>query len=152
MKYYFAYGSNLNIRQMSLRCPTAWPVGTAILKGWRLVYKGSLTGAYLTIERCRNSYVPLGVWAVSDSDERALDRYEGYPRFYFKKAFQLPVIGMDGEDLGKKTGLIYIMNPQRTYALPSMPYIRTCQEGYKDFGFKRKILDEALLATRRKMK
>ena len=50
-KYYLAYGSNLNIRQMKFRCPTAKIVGTAIIKDYELLYKGSKTGSYLTIEK-----------------------------------------------------------------------------------------------------
>ena len=49
-KYYLAYGSNLNLRQMALRCHTAKPVGTAVIKDYELLFKGSKTGAYLTIE------------------------------------------------------------------------------------------------------
>ena len=51
MKYYLAYGSNLNIRQMQMRCPGAKPVGTMVLKGYELLFKGSKTGSYLTIEK-----------------------------------------------------------------------------------------------------
>ena len=40
-KYYLAYGSNLNIRQMALRCPTAKAVGTAVIKDYELLFKGS---------------------------------------------------------------------------------------------------------------
>lgn len=36
-KYYLAYGSNLNIRKMALRCPTAKPVGTAVIKDYEKV-------------------------------------------------------------------------------------------------------------------
>ena len=40
-KYYIAYGSNLNVRQMKFRCPTAKVVGTSVIKGYELLYKGS---------------------------------------------------------------------------------------------------------------
>ncbi len=82
MKYYAAYGSNLNLGQMALRCPGAKPLGTAWLHGWRLLFKGSKTGAYLTIERCEGSKVPVGIWTITDHDEKSLDRYEGYPDYY----------------------------------------------------------------------
>ena len=49
-KYYIAYGSNLNVRQMKFRCPTAKVVGTSVIKGYELLYKGSKTGSYLTIQ------------------------------------------------------------------------------------------------------
>ena len=39
-KYYLAYGSNLNTRQMAHRCPTAVVVGTAVIKDYRLKFKG----------------------------------------------------------------------------------------------------------------
>ena len=49
-RYYIAYGSNLNVGQMRMRCPHATILGTANLKGWELLFKGSKTGSYLTIE------------------------------------------------------------------------------------------------------
>ena len=49
MKYYLAYGSNLNVRQMMHRCPGAKPVGKMVLEGYELLFKGSKTGSYLTI-------------------------------------------------------------------------------------------------------
>ena len=39
-KYYFAYGSNLNMLQMAKRCPLAKPVGAYKLKIWLLVFGG----------------------------------------------------------------------------------------------------------------
>ena len=50
MKYYLAYGSNLNIFQMLSRCPGARLVGVTNLNGYSLVFKGSKTGSYLTIQ------------------------------------------------------------------------------------------------------
>ena len=61
-KYYLAYGSNLSLLQMSFRCPNAIPVGTATLKDYELLFKGSLTGNYLTVEKQEGSSVPLVVW------------------------------------------------------------------------------------------
>ena len=51
-RYYLAYGSNLNIAQMQFRCPDATVVGTAVIPDYELLFKGSLTGAYLTICIC----------------------------------------------------------------------------------------------------
>ena len=61
-RYYIAYGSNLNIRQMRMRCPHATILGTANLKGWELLFKGSKTGSYLTIEECESGTVPVVIW------------------------------------------------------------------------------------------
>ena len=89
MKYYLAYGSNLNVRQMMHRCPGAKPVGTMVLEGYELLFKGSKTGSYLTIEKKIGGKVPVGIWQVSEQHEKALDRYEGFPVFYYKK--EIPI-------------------------------------------------------------
>lgn len=89
MKYYLAYGSNLNVRQMIHRCPGAKPVGTMVLEGYELLFKGSKTGSYLTIEKKQGGKVPVGIWQVSEQHEKALDRYEGVPVFYYKK--EIPI-------------------------------------------------------------
>ena len=38
-RYYIAYGSNLNVPQMRMRCPGATILGTADLKGWELLFR-----------------------------------------------------------------------------------------------------------------
>ena len=50
-RYYIAYGSNLNVRQMRMRCPSARIIGTSVLKDYELLFKGSKTGSYLTVEK-----------------------------------------------------------------------------------------------------
>jgi len=79
-RYYIAYGSNLNTRQMQLRCPDAKVVGTSVIEGYELLFKGSKTGSYLTIEPKAGASVPVAIWSVTAEDEKALDRYEGWVR------------------------------------------------------------------------
>ena len=93
-RYYIAYGSNLNVRQMMMRCPDSRMIGTATIPDYRLMFKGSKTGSYLTIEEAPGYKVPVGVWEVSERDEKSLDRYEGYPSFYYKKELVLPIKGI----------------------------------------------------------
>lgn len=143
-KLYLAYGSNLNIVQMIIRCPDAKFYGTAEIKDYELLFKGSKTGAYLTIERRKGSSVPVGVWAVTERDISALDRYEGFPAFYYKKEFRQQIWGRGGEDLGVRDCFAYIMREDRRIGIPSSVYINTCREGYKDFGFDINILMDAV--------
>lgn len=138
-KYYLAYGSNLNLKQMSCRCPNARPIGTINLNDYRLVYKGrSDDYAYLTIEKCEGAIVPLGLFEVSYLDILSLDSYEGYPTFYSK--CYIPI------KIGNKTkkALIYVMNKNFDYHLPRLEYIETCLGGYRHFGFDITILSKAL--------
>ena len=142
-RYYLAYGSNLNIAQMQCRCPDAHVAGTAELPGWRLMYKGSRSGNYLTIERAEGYTVPVAVWAVSERDERNLDRYEGFPTFYYKK--ELPVTMREPKS-GKPRpvkAFVYIMHEERKLGRPAQEYIERCAEGYQAFGFDLAFLDEA---------
>ena len=138
--YYLAYGSNLNLEQMSARCPTAKPVGTARLKGWRLSFKGSKTGSYLTIDRCPNGEVPVAVWEVHDTDVRSLDRYEGYPEFYDRHGMTVHFTDLKTGKLKVVHAFVYIMTGDRPTGIPTNRYLTTCLQGYGDFGFNRNYL------------
>ena len=96
-KYYLAYGSNLSMAQMAQRCPDAIYVGTAELKDYQLLFKGSQSGSYLTVEPKKGSTVPVLVWRISERDEHYLDCYEGYPSFYYKKTMEVEVKSFIGE-------------------------------------------------------
>ena len=37
-RLYFAYGSNINLEQMAVRCPAAQVVGPAVLDGYELLF------------------------------------------------------------------------------------------------------------------
>lgn len=148
MKYYLAYGSNLNKEQMKRRCPTAVPVGIALIKDYQLLFKGSLTGAYLTIEKAKGKSVPVGVWKINDSDELALDKYEGYPTFYYKKEIDIICMCASGKEKPIKA-FIYIMDENRKVNVPSNYYLRVCLEGYKDFNFDFKYIKEAYKVSAR---
>ena len=141
--YYLAYGSNLNLYNLSNMSQGARVVGTSKLNGYRLVFKGSADKyAYLTIEKCPESSVPLGIFSIPMEDMEALDKYEGYPELYDRVT--MPVI-IDGK---KEEAYIYIMKPEFGYHLPSKSYITICEEGYEDFGFDYKFLDQALQTTK----
>jgi len=56
MKYYLAYGSNLNVQQMKDRCPSAKKVGHSFIHGYRLAFF-----LHATILKDKNSKVPVGI-------------------------------------------------------------------------------------------
>lgn len=144
-KFYIAYGSNLNLPQMKNRCPTAQPVGTAEIRNYELLFRGSKTGAYATIESSEGSSVPALLWRVKKKDEAALDRYEGYPRFYEKESMD---IELNGETV---TAFVYVMTEGHCLEVPSDSYLRTIEEGYKTAGFDTKVLEAAVIQTKDKM-
>ena len=148
-RYYLAYGSNLNVRQMRMRCPAARMIGTATIEDYRLMFKGSKTGSYLTVEPEEGCSVPVGVWEVTARDELALDRYEGYPTFYYKKELELPITGIRTGIVRQRKAFVYIMHEDRLLGVPSNMYMRICMEGYMDFGFNYDTLWEAYEYSRK---
>ena len=139
-RYYIAYGSNLNVRQMRMRCPHATICGTARLDGWELLFKGSKTGSYLTIEKCEGGTVPAVVWEVTEQDEKALDRYEGCPNFDYKRELKVKYKGIRTGNRRTVTAFVYIMHEDRPIGIPSDFYMDTCLEGYDTFYFDPSIL------------
>ena len=131
MKLYVAYGSNLNKKQMSHRCPDAKPVYTGYLENWELIYRGSKTGAYATIRRKKGKRVPVAIWDIQESDEKSLDLYEGYPRFY---------------------SMVYIMFKGAKPGCPSSRYIGTIYQGYRDFDLDCSFLKNSLSKNMEEMK
>lgn len=140
--YYVAYGSNLNVNQMEHRCPDAEIVGVSYIEDYELLFKGSETGSYLTIEKCKGSRVPVGVWEVSEQDERNLDLYEGFPTFYYKKELTLDVEISD-DKVERLDCFVYIMHEDRPLGLPTQEYAMTCFYGYMLFDFDPEYLIRA---------
>ncbi len=131
-RYYIAYGSNLSESQMALRCPTAKIVGTSILKDWRLLFDGPAT-----IERYEGYQVPILIWDIQPEDEKSLDRYEGYPRYYRKEMLKVEVNDKEID------AMVYVMNTDKESS-PSKYYYDVLERGYERFGFNKKILEKAL--------
>ena len=125
-KLYIAYGSNLNKEQMAWRCPTARYVGTGMVEGYELKFKGRPDGAYATIDPKKGGRVPVAIWEIQPYDEFRLNQYEGYPNHYFTR--NIPVIIGNHE----VTGMVYIMNLRAQANLPSDQYYDTVEQGYKD--------------------
>ena len=142
-KRYIAYGSNMDEGQMAHRCPTARLLGQTEVEGYRLLFKGSLTGAYATIEPQEGGRVPALVWEIGEADEASLDRYEGFPSFYYKKEMELPLKGIKTGKVRMRKVFVYIMHEDRPLGLPSASYMATCRQGYQSFGFDEAFLEQA---------
>lgn len=138
-KYYIAYGSNLSVEQMARRCPDAEIVGTAVLAGWQLLFKGCAT-----IAPNEGGKTPVLIWRISPRDEARLDTYESWPDFYFKKDLAVNVTPISGGELLALTAMVYIMDERHVCHAPSRFYYEVLDEGYRRFGFDRSLLQQAL--------
>lgn len=136
-RLYIAYGSNLNLKQMRHRCPTAEVVGKTYLRNYRLMFY-----SVATVEHEKGGKVPVLVWKLQPRDEKALDIYEGYPQLYRKETLRITVNGK------RVYAMIYIMNESHhIYRSPSDHYLATIMEGYKAAGFDPEYLYQAVRAS-----
>lgn len=138
-RYYIAYGSNLSTGQMRYRTPDATIVGTAILTGWQLLFR-----YHATIEENPEKHTPVLVWAISETDEKNLDHYEGYPAYYFKRELPVEVFPLEGRDPIRLTAMVYLMADGHPLAEPSPAYYKVLADGYRAFHFPMHILEQAL--------
>lgn len=147
-RYYLAYGSNLNVAQMSSRCPGSLCIGKAKIDGYRLMFKKSQSGYYLTIEPAEGHYVPVGVFSVDEIDEKKLDGFEGYPRHYQKVNFRVMVTN-DRDEITEVDAFAYVLPSDRELGKPTREYVERVLVGYREFGFDESLIDEALAFSRK---
>ena len=127
MMLYFAFGSNLNQKQMKRRCRDSKYIGCYSLKNYKLVFRNFFLGGGVTdVEKKKNSSVLGAIYKISKKDERELDIYEDFPKTYIKKYFRL---------LGKKV-MFYYMPKKTKHVLPSKRYLNLIIQGYKDCGYR----------------
>lgn len=148
-KYYFAYGSNMNLEQMEFRCPHAEVVGKAVLKDHRLAFRGSRTGhgvASVLPEKGKEVHGLL--WKITPLCERSLDFYEGYPHLYGKE--EITVQTKTGEVANVK---VYVMNEpyQSQPALPSTFYLEGILQGCRQNGLSEREVRQAVKETKQEI-
>lgn len=141
-RYYIAYGSNLHKAHMAARCPDATAAGTAILEGRELLFKGCAT-----VEPRAGMNTPVGIWEISEADEKRLDVYEGWPVFYRKEELEVELFPAAGGELETVKAMVYIMNDGHELRAPFPDYYAVIQQGFLDFGFPIRVLNRALRAS-----
>ena len=126
--YYFAYGSNLNQKQMRERCPDSKPLFTAVLPNYRLVFSGwsrQWRGGIASIKPIRDERVRGAIYEISEQCLRRLDRFEvGYSRI------KVTVFGEDDEPI---EAITYIKSGQQEDTQPSKEYLAVIQQGLRDW-------------------
>ena len=126
--YYFAYGSNLNQKQMKERCPDSKPLFTAVLPNYKLVFVGwsrQWRGGVASIKSFRGERVRGAIYEVTEACLQRLDRYEsGYNRL------KVTVVGEDDEPIEAVT---YVKTGRLEDATPSKEYLAIIQQGLRDW-------------------
>lgn len=134
--FYWAYGSNLSIRQMQSRCPKAIKYGPMTVKDCALVFR-----FHADVTICEGASTPGGLWQITQECERALDVFEGVAapnRRYMKRYFRIKIKDKF------YTCLFYQMRTKEGVMPPSIPYLNTILQGYEDFGLDAMVIEDAL--------
>jgi gamma-glutamylcyclotransferase (GGCT)/AIG2-like uncharacterized protein YtfP len=117
---YAAYGSNMNPAQMAQRCPHSPQRGTGWLDGWRLAFGGEdlgWEGALATVVESEDDRVFVVLYELSESDEAALDQWDGATLGYYRKS-RVRVRSADGDVVA----WLYVLNDYEG-GLPSARYL-----------------------------
>lgn len=87
-RYYFAYGSNMNLEQMKYRCPAAEVVENVRLENYRLAFRGRAPGnGVATVLPEKGSYVEGVLWKITEACEKSLDFMKDSQVFMGKNRF-----------------------------------------------------------------
>lgn len=98
--YYFAYGSNMSLKQMAERCPSSLLMGRGHIDGFR--WQINERGVANIVESTGEDFVEGLVYQIGAEDRRKLDRSEGVARGYYDDDY-LPVQLTPLEGGGLKT-------------------------------------------------
>lgn len=137
-KLYFAYGSNLWLRQMKRRCPTSTYKGLARLRDWRwIIY----SRGYANVIPSHGDEVWGMIYALPPPDEAKLDVNEGVPFFYQKKMLNVEIwfeeaAGGENGDISQPGSqeevLCYVDASRVEEAKPKEEYVHRINMGIRD--------------------
>lgn len=132
--YYFAYGSNLNRKQMAERCPGSKPRFSVVLPNYKLIFTGwsrQWKGGTASVKPFKGERVAGAVYEISENDLKKLDRYEDYPTTYDR--LKVVVWTDEGDSMEAVT---YIKKEQSPETKPSPEYLAAIRQGYREWDIE----------------
>jgi gamma-glutamylcyclotransferase (GGCT)/AIG2-like uncharacterized protein YtfP len=126
---YFAYGSNLHLRQFKRRCPGATVVGRARLPDYQLAFTRYSTrrkGGVADIVPQPGAEVWGALYDVDEAGMARLDDFEGVPRAYRRETVRV----VDDAAV-EREAVVYIANQTGEFA-PSRQYLSIIAHGARD--------------------
>jgi len=123
-KHYFAYGSNMHVPSMRVRCPRARLIGAASLGEWEFFINAQ---GYASIRRVPGAIVHGAFWTIGPREESALDIYEDVAGHLYER------ITVDAAMPERRYGdvLTYVATNQKP-GRPRAGYMRLVHESAED--------------------
>jgi len=129
--HYFAYGSNMDPKQMASRCPGSVAIGSARLPNYELAFvwdSPGWGGGVATVIPSSSLEVWGVLWDLTDEHIEALDRYEGVAiGAYVKERVDVEA------EIGLVDALIYVATDARSKR-PSNRYLDALIGGAQVFS------------------
>jgi gamma-glutamylcyclotransferase (GGCT)/AIG2-like uncharacterized protein YtfP len=116
---------------MAERCPHSPQAGTGWLDGWRLTFGGEdlgWEGALATVVEEQDARVFVVLYELSETDEDALDRWDGATLGYYSK-LRVRVATLEGDALA----WLYVLNDYEG-GLPAARYLGIMADAAESAG------------------
>ena len=123
---YFSYGSNLsseNLKSLNLNLKK---IRNYLLKDYQLVFREPYGDP--DIEEKKGNFVNGVLYFINSRDEKVLDVYEEYPKYYLKKYNTNPNF------------MFYQMKDKTKPTKPNQNILTHILHGYKEHGFDTRFL------------
>lgn len=131
--FYFAYGSNLDIEKMKIRCPDSEVLGIAVLSDYEICFpiqSQMWKGGVASIRAHQGALVRGLVYKVSKSDVLALDLYEEFVepghRYNLYEKIEIKVVLKSGASL--KVFAYQVQKEQDLHYPPSEEYMQILRD------------------------
>lgn len=131
---YFAYGSNMDERQMAYRCPGAVLLGKTRLEAWRFALDSHKVATIIPDDA---AFVEGLVWELSPDNVKVLDRYEGVSSNCYRK--DMLSLTLDGRQV---SALVYISSRPLGGKFKRSPYMYRIIAAAREHGFSPEYLAE----------
>lgn len=140
---YFAYGSNLDDRQMRERCASARVEARAVLPNHALAFGGFSArwgGAVATVAPTPGAEVEGLLYRLGPADLGSLDSHEGHPFAYERTSMLVQ------DEHGRRRRAAIYMQPKLGFEpwAPPAGYVRVPRRAYKRLGFAAARLPAAI--------
>ncbi len=129
---YFAYGLDVNKKQMKERAPDSKPISPVTLPNYKLVFVGwsrTWQGGLANVRRVQGNKVRGAVYEITEKDLNKLDKLMDFPKDYTR----VPVIVFD-EDGTAIEATTYVKVGLAEEAQPSKEYASIIYQGYREWG------------------
>lgn len=138
---YFAYGSNMNFKQMEERCPESSFICKALLEGFKFVFDGfsnTWGGAVANVVESSDYNVEGGLFKITESDLSSLDIKEGCPHVYKRGKFTV------NDTKGNNFLALVYKRVGEKIGKPTEKYLKTVLEGANNCNLSEQYIKEFL--------